>query len=215
MPTDTRIILYGAGGHGKVVLDAVILGGIGSENLLVLDDNNNLSGHKLLDCFIHPISSIKDLINFSFHISIGDNSIRFRVYNNMSRKGAELLTIIHPNASISKFANIGPGSFLGASTVIAPNASIGNCVIVNHGAVVDHDCFVGDFSHIATNVCLCGGVKVGSRVLVGAGSVILPGLVIGDGAVIGAGSVVTSDILPLSVVAGVPAKPIKKGSALE
>jgi sugar O-acyltransferase (sialic acid O-acetyltransferase NeuD family) len=215
MPTNTRIILYGAGGHGKVVLDALFLAGINSKDLLILDDNNNLSEHKLFDCFINPISSIANLIDFPFHISIGNNATRFAIFNNMSKKSTNLLTIIHPNASISKFAKIGPGSFLGASSVVAPNASIRNCVIVNHGAVVDHDCFIGDFSHIGPNACLGGAVKVGSKVLVGAGSVILPGITIGDGAVIGAGSVVTSNVLPFSVAVGIPAKPIKKGNVFE
>lgn len=215
MLTNTKIILYGAGGHGKVVLDALTLGDVNCKSLLIVDDNINLYGQKLFDFFISPVSCIKDLTNFRFHISIGNNSARSSVFKSICKNNNEVFTIAHPKASISKYANIGVGSFLGANSVIAPNASIGVGVIVNHGAIVDHDCFIGDFSHIAPTVCLGGGVVVGCKVLVGAGSVILPGIIIGDGAVIGAGSVVTSNVPPFSVALGVPAKIIKEGIILE
>jgi acetyltransferase-like isoleucine patch superfamily enzyme len=83
-----------------------------------------------------------------------------------------------------------------------------HCVI-NHGAIIDHDCRVGDFSHVAPGVILGGGVKVGRGVLVGAGAVILPGMVVGDYAVIGAGSVVVGNIDSSAVVAGNPARIIQ------
>lgn len=215
MHTEVKIILYGAGGHGKVVLDALTLGEINSKSLIIVDDNTNLSGHKLFNYLINPISSIKDLASFRFHISIGNNSDRSSIFKSIYKKNNEMLTIIHPKASISKYANIGIGSFFAANSVIAPNVSIGVGVIVNHGAIVDHDCFIGDFSHIGPTACLGGGVEVGSEVLIGSGSVILPGTIIGDGAIIGAGSVVTSNVPPFSVALGVPARIIKKGINLE
>jgi acetyltransferase-like isoleucine patch superfamily enzyme len=82
-------------------------------------------------------------------------------------------------------------------------------VIVNHGAVVDHDVRVGDFSHIAPRAGLGGGVTVGKRVLIGTGACILPGLAICDDAVIGAGAVVHQDVVEAGVYAGVPARRTK------
>jgi acetyltransferase-like isoleucine patch superfamily enzyme len=72
--------------------------------------------------------------------------------------------------------------------------------------VVDHDCRIGDFVHVAPGAVLGGGVMVGGRVLVGAGAVVLPGLTLGAGCTVGAGAVVTRNVAPRAVVVGVPAK---------
>ena len=82
-------------------------------------------------------------------------------------------------------------------------------VIVNHGAVVDHDCVVGEFSHIAPHAALGGAVQVGRHVLVGGGATVLPGLRIADDVVIGAGAVVCDDLLHAGVYAGVPARRLR------
>jgi acetyltransferase-like isoleucine patch superfamily enzyme len=82
-------------------------------------------------------------------------------------------------------------------------------VIVNHGAVVDHDVQVGDFSHVAPLAALGGNVRVGSRVLVGAGAQVLAGVRICDDVVVGAGAVVLADIEAPGVYAGVPARRVR------
>jgi acetyltransferase-like isoleucine patch superfamily enzyme len=83
-------------------------------------------------------------------------------------------------------------------------------VIINHGAVVDHDCEVGNFAHIAPNATLGGGVRIGDLALIGAGATILPQTTIGEGAIIGAGAVVVRDVGAGTVCAGVPAVSIER-----
>jgi UDP-3-O-[3-hydroxymyristoyl] glucosamine N-acyltransferase len=95
-----------------------------------------------------------------------------------------------------------------ANAIIGPDAKLGNHCIVNHADVVDHDCIVGDYTHIAPGVCLGGGAKVGSNCLIGAGAIILPSVAIFDNVTVGAGAVVTKDVLAGTVV-GVPAKSIR------
>jgi acetyltransferase-like isoleucine patch superfamily enzyme len=82
-------------------------------------------------------------------------------------------------------------------------------VIVNHGTIVDHECTVGKFSHIAPGATLAGNVLIGERVMIGAGANILPGVRIGDDAIIGAGAVVTTDVPPRTTYVGVPARQIR------
>ncbi|MCH9617221.1 MAG: Chloramphenicol acetyltransferase [Chlamydiia bacterium] len=55
-----------------------------------------------------------------------------------------------------------------------------------------------------------GDTIIGNDVWIGAEALIMPGVTIGDGAIIGARSIVTKDVEPYTVVAGSPAKPIKK-----
>ena len=117
--------------------------------------------------------------------------------------------VIHPKASVSSFSNIGDASFVAAQAVVAPLARVGVSVIVNHGAVIDHDCEVGDFTHIAPQAALGGGVKIGARVLIGSGARVLPGLSVCDGTTVGAGAVVTAPITEAGVYAGVPARRIR------
>jgi acetyltransferase-like isoleucine patch superfamily enzyme len=92
---------------------------------------------------------------------------------------------------------------------VGAGARLGTSVIVNHGAVVDHDVAVGDFSHIAPLAALGGGAKVGRRVLVGSGACILPGVRVADDAVVGAGAVVADHLIEPGIYAGVPARRLK------
>ena len=97
---------------------------------------------------------------------------------------------------------------MAAGSILAPRASVGHGVIINHGAVVDHDCRLGDFVHVAPLASLSGAVEVGHQPLIGAGARVLPGVCIGHGAVVGAGAVVVNDVQPGSVVVGAPAHPL-------
>ena len=58
--------------------------------------------------------------------------------------------------------------------------------------------------------CVHGYIEIGDDAWIGTGCIILPDVRIGKGAVVGAGSVVTKDVPDFAVVAGVPAKPLKK-----
>lgn len=208
MPTDP-LLLIGAGGHGRVVLDALRAGkpSIGAQ---VMDDNLALDGTNL-DGF-----GVKSPVDWKsagsgFHVAIGANRVRSRCFDIARQHGQEPVTVIHPAAVVSPRAMIGPGSFLAAGAIVAPAARIGAGVIVNHGAVVDHDCIIGDFCHVAPQATLGGGVVIDQGTLIGAGAIILPGIKIGAHAVIGAGAVVTRDIAAGQTVAGVPARlhPVK------
>jgi sugar O-acyltransferase (sialic acid O-acetyltransferase NeuD family) len=204
------IYLIGAGGHGKVVLDTLLTLGDPLPNIYVCDGNASRQGQSFLTYQIKHLSDFSGLSGQAFHISIGDCAIREKIYKNLLASNAVPFTIVHPRASVSGFSTVGLGTFLAAQSVLAPAAKVGMGVIVNHGGVVDHDCVVGDFSHIAPNATLGGCVTVGEGVLVGAGANILPGITVGDYAVIGAGAVVTKDVSSGETWAGIPAKIAKR-----
>lgn len=205
MPTKL-LYLVGAGGHAKVVLDALLSSGTLAYDVRVRDGAQQLQGQLLLGYPIEVPAIAAEMEGQSFHLAIGNNQARQRLFAALVDMKAVALSIVHEASSVSRFARIGDGSFVAAQAVVAAAAVLGHSVIINHGAVVDHDCEVGDFSHIAPSAALSGGVVVGSGVLVGAGAKILPGLRVGDNAVIGAGAVVTANVGAGETWVGVPAR---------
>lgn len=189
-----RLVLFGAGGHAKVVIDAFLAGGGKPEQLSVLDGDPALHGARILGIEIAPLAVGPELAGATCHVAIGNAGIRERISREILAAGGHLATIVHPAAILSPDARVGAGAFIAAGAVIAPASGIGEGGIVNHRAVVDHDCVVGAFSHIAPGTVLGGGVAVGDRTLVGAGAVVLPGRRIGCDAVIGAGAIVTRSV---------------------
>ena len=191
--------IYGAGGHGKVVLDAMQTAGLICDGFV--DD-----GEHAVWCNLTVLKWQNLPKNANLHLAIGNNKTR----ENIAKQLIEFnfFNVIHAHASVAKTAQIQPSCFVAAQAVLGPDSRLGQYVIVNHGAVIDHDCEVGDFCHIAPNASLGGGVKVGKNVLVGAGAVILPNIKIADNVVIGAGAVVTRDVLTQATLVGIPATPI-------
>ena len=194
--------IYGAGGHGKVVLDAMQAAHIDCAGFVDDKEISSLAGLSVL--------KLSDLVlesSIYLHLAIGNCKTREAIVAQL--KNAKYFSVTHPSTVIAKTAQIGLGTFLAAQSIIAPDVKIGIHCVINHAAVVDHDCLVGDYTHIAPKSSLGGGVKVGRGVLIGAGAVVLPGIVIADNAVIAAGAVVTKNVAAGMTVVGSPAKSIE------
>lgn len=194
--------IYGAGGHGRVVLDAMQNANVACEGFI--DDR------PIVTCAglgVNRLSHFNSSTIF-LHLAIGHCKTRELIAVNLA--DSNFYSVIHYAAIVSKTAQIGLGSFLAAQSIIAPDAKIGHHCIINHAAVVDHDCIIGDYCHIAPLAGLGGGVKVGKGVLIGAGAIILPGLTIEDYAIIGAGAVVTRNVAAGITLVGNPAKMLSK-----
>lgn len=206
MYTNKPLLIVGASGHGKVVLDAILKTDIDLKYINILDDNIALDGKLFMDFVIKaPSLPFLEKNNF-FHVAIGDNCIREKVYNFCISRMCTPYTVFHPRAiKPIKLVELS-GCFVAANSVIGPDVEVGAGVIINHSAVVDHDCKLGDFVHIAPSATLSGGVTIGSRALVGVGAKVVQGVNIGKDVVVGAGAVVIKDVPDGEVVIGIPAK---------
>lgn len=151
---------------------------------------------------------LKKLQQYEYVLAVGNNKLRQELFTMLSENIHKPANTLHPAASISLKTSIGKGVMVGANSTINPMVNISDGVICNTGSIIEHECRIGSFSHIAPSATLLGNVKIGKRCLIGGNAVIKPGLTIGDDVTIGAGSVVIDNIPDGATVAGNPAQKI-------
>ncbi len=132
--------------------------------------------------------------------------LRMRLVEYYRSVGFSFTTIIHPSATISRFAKIGEGTVVQRGVNVSANTKIGNFCKLNTNCNVMHDNTIGDYVTIAPNAVLLGYVSVGEKCYIGANGTVLPQLYIGKGSTIGAGAVVTKNVKEYIIVKGIPAK---------
>lgn len=190
-----RIAVFGAGGHGKVVVDAIERNA-GLAVTCVVDDRPQ-PGATLLG---HPVAGGREALLAcrgaidGVIVAIGDNRTRMEVAGWLEAQGFVLKSVMHPAAVVAPSASIGAGALVMPGAVVNSEARIGANAVVNTGAIVEHDCVVGDGVHVAPGAVLCGGASVGAGTLVGAGAVVLPGVKVGPALLVKAGSVAARDL---------------------
>jgi len=207
-----KLLIYGASGHAKVVLDIVELSG-DYEIVGLLDDNprlhgRQLSGYPILGGF--ELLSSKDHRDCKLILAVGDNRARRELCRRVRALGYELACAVHPSAQIARGVSVGGGTVIMANAAINPGTEVGENVIINTGATIDHDCVIEDYVHISPGVHLAGEVNVGELAHIGIGASVIQGVRIGRNSIIGAGAVVIDDIPEGVTVVGIPAEVIKR-----
>jgi UDP-perosamine 4-acetyltransferase len=207
-----NVVIIGAGGHGRVVLD--VLRATAKFHVLgFIDADTGKTGGEVMGVpILGPIHLLQKLRKQDVRgaiVAIGDNRIRRTYADQVIESGLEVITAIHPSAVISPTAKIGRNVLVAAGGIIGTEAVIGDDVIINTGAVVDHECRIGRAAHIGPAAALAGRVQVGEGAFIGIGAKIVPCMKIGPHAVVGAGAVVIEDVPAGATVAGVPARIIR------
>lgn len=205
----SSIIVIGAGGHAKVVVEILRATGHHVEYCVGLEGSSS----RCLDVPVlygndHLLALRKDGYALAFP-AIGSNFAREEVGKYALAIGFELVNAISPNSVISSSTIVGRGVAIMSGAVLNAESRVDDLAIVNTGATIDHDTHVSYGAHIAPQVALAGNVRIGRRALLGIGCVAIPGVCVGDDAVVGAGSVVISDVPDGVVAVGVPAKIVR------
>ena len=196
-----KLIILGASGHGKVIADIAVKNGY--EKIVFLDDNE-----KVTECAGFPVvgkTTEAMCMDGDKFVAIGNANIREKIQINL----ANVVSLIHPDAVISRRVKIGKGTVVMAGAVINSDTIIGDGCIINTGSSVDHDCKVGNFSHISVGAHLAGTIEIGDRTWVGIGAVISNNIQICSDCMIGAGAVVVKDCNESGTYVGNPARMIK------
>jgi sugar O-acyltransferase (sialic acid O-acetyltransferase NeuD family) len=196
------MILYGASGHAKVVIEILEKSGIRIDELF--DDNQLILSLCGYTCSVY---SKEKILNNQLIISIGENKTRKLVAEKIGK--INYGQAIDITSSVSVRAKIGEGSVVMPGAVINSGAVIGEHSIINTNASVDHDCVLGSFVHISPGGSLAGNVKIGEGTHVGTGASVIPNITIGKWCIIGAGSVILKDIPDFAVVVGNPGRIVK------
>lgn len=195
------MIVYGASGHGKVIIE--ILESTGTSPIVVWDDADKPPMWEYVvekPFFTAP--------NDEAVISIGVNATRKRVAERLQEQ-VKFGTAIHANARLSKRAVVGEGTVIMAGVTINADTRVGRHCIINTSASIDHDCVIGDYAHVSPNATLSGDVHIGEGTHFGAGATAIQGIRIGKWCTIGAGTVVIRDIPDYATAVGNPARIIK------
>ena len=199
------LVIYGAGGHGRVVADSALRRGAFA-SLMFCDDQPSkrlIHGLRVLDSLdAAPADS-------RFLVAVGDNAARRRLTDRVRARGCAFADVVDPTAVVSASARLHEHLFVGARAVVNADVVIDEGVILNTGCIVEHDCRVGAFAHVAPGSVLGGGVSVGAGTLVGIGACVRPHVRIGAGCTVGAGAVVVKDVPDGATVVGVPAQPLR------
>jgi sugar O-acyltransferase (sialic acid O-acetyltransferase NeuD family) len=185
------IWLFGAGGHGMVVLETAIECGIKVTGFL--DDDEGKWGDTVLGL---PVSGGRSLVKEGDGVilGIGKNSHRREIGEWAQAIGAHLLTVPGARSAVSPSARVGAGTVLIGPVVVNALAEIGKGVILNTASTVDHECVISDYVHIAPGVNLAGNVVVGENSFIGIGAKAIPGVTIGKDCIVGAGYAIVKNI---------------------
>jgi len=204
------LIIIGAGGHGKVLIDALKL--LGAPIRGISEHNPALVNTELLGIPVictdaelkkYPPGSVT-LVNGIGGVK--DTALRREIFIRFKKWGFSFSQVLHPAAIISADTLLAEGVQVMAGAVIQAGVKVAENAIINTRTSVDHDCRIGSHVHLAPGVTVCGNVEIGDSVHVGSGATIIQGIVIGSHCLIGAGTLVHKNVPPGSTILGVPGR---------
>jgi sugar O-acyltransferase (sialic acid O-acetyltransferase NeuD family) len=216
-PLVSSAVIVGAGGHAAVLVDllGMVLPGI---KLVAVDSDEELWGKAVLDVPVvggdDLLPRLKDEGTTHFVVGVGAvraSGARARLFARTLKLGLKPLTLVHPTAFVAKSCSLSQGCQVMAGAIVNSRAVVGANSLINCGAIVEHDCHIGESVHVATGAQLAGGVVVGPRSLIGIGASVRQGILIGHDCVVGGGSMVVGDMAPQSTAVGVPARMSGRG----
>jgi sugar O-acyltransferase (sialic acid O-acetyltransferase NeuD family) len=199
-----RLLIIGAGGHGKVVADIAVKMNKW-QSVAFLDSDDSIKTCLGLDVIGKTTDALAFKDDFDFFVAIGSNATRERIQEKLESGAASVVTLIHPDAVIGTGVKISAGVCVMAGVVINSSTSIGKGCIINTCSSLDHDNVIEDYVHISPGVNLAGRVRVMRNSWIGIGAVVSNNISICSNCIVGAGAVVIKDIIESGTYVGVPA----------
>lgn len=204
-----KIVIFGSGGHAKVVIDAIEKAQ--EYSIYGLIDGTKEPGSTVLGYRVigkeQILDDLRDVISGGI-VAIGDNWTRQKVVTSIRTRipDFQFVTVVHPAASLARGVEVGAGTVVMAGAIINTDTTIGEHCIINTKASVDHDSTIGNFVTVAPGATVGGNVKVGDFSAISLGVSIIHSITIGEHTVVGAGAMVVKDIDSYVVAYGNPAQ---------
>jgi len=207
-----QLIIVGAGGFGRELLQwCKDIQRVKKEWDIAGFIDDNLHAFDEYKCDHKVLGTIDEWVpqeNQVFALAIAAPKIKEAVVNKLESRGAQFISIIHPDARVGDFNTLGKGLILYPNSRVTVNATIGDFVTVLDNTSIGHDAVIGDFTTISASCGINGHVQIGKYSFFGCNASVVPGIRIGEKCHIGIGSVVVNNIRSGIHVLGNPAKRI-------
>lgn len=207
------VLIWGGRSQARIVEEMLRESGAG-ETAIIFDNTLEKTPFETSALFINDVQVLKANMFRVTHYVVciaGEHGYaRFRTAEYLEKMGLLPITVIHERSFVEPTSSVGAGCQIMPGAVVHKFSRIGKHTYINTNATVDHECVIGDGVHVMGNAAITGMIEIGNYATVGTNATILPFLKIGEGAFVGAGAVVTKDVEPYTVVAGIPAKPLRK-----
>lgn len=208
-----NIIIVGAAGFGRELLQWIKeINKINGPQWNIkgfLDDNlQALEGYECDYKVIGRIADYEPQTDDVFAIALADPALKKEKVELLQAKGAEFVSVIHPEARIGDFNKIGKGVIIYPSARVTVNAELGDFAVILDRTTIGHDAKVGSCTTICGSCSVNGHVEIGSCSYLANSVSVVPGRKIGNNAYVGAGSVVINNVKDGYRVFGIPAKKI-------